>query len=240
MAIPLSTLTGLGLNDKEARVYLACLELGSGTVQEVATKSRVKRTSIYNFLDTLIADGYVSEVRRGSRVILVAESPELLRRKAEQRLSSITQGLPGLLELFRKSGEQPRVHFYQGITGIKRVYEDSLATAKPIVAFSNFEKMMPLMQKFLWDYASRRAAKGIEFSTIAQPGEWANKVFRRNAEQRRTMKIAKDLDLDVEINIYGNKAALISFEHPFVGVIIEDKAIANSLRSIWQLLWERS
>ncbi|PIT86455.1 MAG: hypothetical protein COU33_03055, partial [Candidatus Magasanikbacteria bacterium CG10_big_fil_rev_8_21_14_0_10_43_6] len=34
-------LQNLGLNEKEAKVYLACLELGSATVQEVSDKAGV-------------------------------------------------------------------------------------------------------------------------------------------------------------------------------------------------------
>jgi len=46
-------LRNLGLNEKEAKIYLACLELGSATVQEVAQKSSIKRTNIYNLLGSL-------------------------------------------------------------------------------------------------------------------------------------------------------------------------------------------
>jgi len=47
------TLLQMGLNEKEAKVYLACLELGGATIAEIAEKSGVKRTSIYNFLEEL-------------------------------------------------------------------------------------------------------------------------------------------------------------------------------------------
>ena len=43
----------LGLSEHEAAVYLAALELGEANIQEISRKSGVKRTSIYNFIDTL-------------------------------------------------------------------------------------------------------------------------------------------------------------------------------------------
>ena len=38
----ISTLHQLGIEEKQAQVYLACLELGSATVHELAEKSGVK------------------------------------------------------------------------------------------------------------------------------------------------------------------------------------------------------
>ena len=41
------SLKSLGIEEKQAKVYLACLELGTATIQELADKSKVKRTSIF-------------------------------------------------------------------------------------------------------------------------------------------------------------------------------------------------
>ena len=53
----------------------------------------------------------------------------------------------------------------------------------------------------------------------------------------KEMKITKDVNFDTEINIYENKTAILSFQRPYAGVIIEDIAIAQTLKSIWQMLW---
>jgi hypothetical protein len=51
------------------------------------------------------------------------------------------------------------------------------------------------------------------------------------------MKIVKNIEFDTEINIYENKAAILSFERPFAGLIVEDVAIARTLKSVWLMLW---
>lgn len=232
------TIENLGLNEKQAKVYLACLELGSATVAEVAEKAEVKRTSIYNFLEELIAKGYLSEIKQDDKILLVAEDPKALEQKAKNHLESVQGVMPELMAMFNRSGNKPKVHFYQGIAGIKKIYEETLKSQEPIYAFSDFEKMMPLMEEWMWDYAQRRAASGISFLSIAKDGPWARKAEAKGEEQRRKMKIAKDVGFDTEINIYENKVALLSFERPFAGVIIEDIAIARTLKSIWQMLWK--
>ena len=52
-------LENLGLSEKEAEIYLALLELGTGTVVEVAKKSGVKRPTAYLVLDELKKMGYI-------------------------------------------------------------------------------------------------------------------------------------------------------------------------------------
>ena len=67
----LELLNKLGLNQKEANVYMACLELGSGTIKELSEKSGVKRTSIYNFLEELKQKGLITQIQKGKKTILI-------------------------------------------------------------------------------------------------------------------------------------------------------------------------
>ena len=54
------------------------------------------------------------------------------------------------------------------------------------------------------------------------------------------MKFIKAEELKTEINIYGDKVAMMSFRsNPPFAVLIENKDIAETLRTAWQELWER-
>lgn len=236
----LKTLENIGLSDKEAKVYMACLELGTATVQELAEKSEVKRTSIYNFLSVLIKKGLVSEIKQNDRVFLTAESPNILKDNLKNQEASLNNLLPDLLDLFNKPSNRPAVKYYKGIAGIKKIYLDTLETKQPIYAFTDVDSMIPIMGKWLWDwYPNKRVELGIKFFGIAKDGPLARKAIQRNKQQNREMKIIPDVKFDTEINIYGHKVAMISFQRPYTGVIIEDIFINQTHKSIWQSLWER-
>ncbi len=49
-----------GLSEKEAKIYIALLELEIATVNEIAKKAGVNRSSTYVTLDGLISKGFVS------------------------------------------------------------------------------------------------------------------------------------------------------------------------------------
>jgi sugar-specific transcriptional regulator TrmB len=231
------TLENLGLSEKEVRVYLACLELGSASVSEVAEKAGLKRTSVYNFLEEMVGKGFLSEIKRDDQILLTAEDPKVLENKAQKNLASVQSILPELSAMFNQPDNKPKIRFYQGIAGIRKIYEETLKSKEPIYAFSDFEKMMPLMERWMWRYAERRAERGIKFITIAKDGPWARKAEARSEEHMREMKIVKNIEFDTEINIYENKAAILSFERPFAGLIVEDVAIARTLKSVWLMLW---
>lgn len=234
-----STLSHLGLTDKQIAVYLATLELGESTVQEIAEKSGVKRTSIYNFLDEMKQRGLMIEVRRNKHVFLIAEDPRVLVKHAHEQAAELESLLPDLLSIYNLPGNKPKVRFYQGIAGIKQVYEDTLKEEYiTMYGFSDYEKMFAAMpETWMWEYAAKRARQHILFKSIAKQGPHAKQVKTIDKEQRRETKLVPHIDFDTEINIYHNKVALISFHRPYAAVIIEDRAIATTLKSVWKLVW---
>ena len=65
----ISQLVKVGLNEKESRVYLALLELGSGTAYAVAKKAGIKRPTAYIVLDELRKRGLVLKIPKSKNTI---------------------------------------------------------------------------------------------------------------------------------------------------------------------------
>ena len=57
-------LNDLGLTNIEAKTYMAILELGTDTVQNIAKKAEVKRPSCYLTLDSLQNQGLVTKIEK--------------------------------------------------------------------------------------------------------------------------------------------------------------------------------
>jgi sugar-specific transcriptional regulator TrmB len=234
----IKTLEQLGIDEKQASVYLACLELGSATVQELAEKSGVKRTSIYNFLEEIKQKGLVTEVKQGNKVLLIPEDPNILLQRAQEQTQKISELLPDLMAIFNRPGNKPKVHYYQGVDGLMRAYEEMLNSKENIVGFSDYEKMFEaLPHDFLNGFPARRKAYHMSFSSVTKDGPWGRQVKEWDKDQMRETRLAKDIEFDTEVNIYGNKVMLLSFRRPYAGVIIEDYAIATTMRSIWKMVW---
>ena len=231
-------LENLGIDDKQASVYLACLELGASTVQELAKKSGIKRTSIYNFLDEMKQIGLITEVMEDHHILIVPEDPEVLLRRAKSQTKQIEGLMPELKSIFNLPGNKPKVRYYEGEEGLKKAWDDMLASGDKIYGYSDYEKMFDsLPEEILWYVPETRVKNRQLFFCIAKDGERAREVKTKDKEQMRETRLIKNLELDTEINIYGNKVLMLSFRRPYTAVIIEDRAIALSMKSIWELNW---
>lgn len=229
-----------GLSEMESAVYRAALELGEATMQDLARKSGVKRTSIYNFIEKLKSDGFISMTRRKKRILYSAVHPKHVVEIQKQRLGQLEQTLPELTAIYNKSANKPRVTFYEGIEGIKEVYADTLREQRPIIAYSDWDYMKQGLGEFYDWYPMERARRHIPFSTISRDSKDARDVISKNESQLRKMKFIKSADLKTEINIYGDKVAMMSFRsNPPFAVLIENHDIAETLRTTWQELWSR-
>jgi len=242
-----SLLQQLGLSPKAITIYLANLELGTATVGEVAEKAKINRTTIYHILPELKSSGLITEIESGNKNFLVPENPSQLYKLATQKTQvahqfadKVSAVVPELMSIFNLPAKKPRIKFYEGVEGLEKIYDDTLiGDHDAIYAFSDYEKMlMAMSDNFIKEYPKRRTEKGIKFYCISAPGECANKLSLLDKEQKREMKIVPNIKFDTEINIYGDKVALMSFVRPQMGVIIENRAIAQTLKTTWKAWWD--
>lgn len=242
MSINPSLFTSLGLSEQEASVYLAALELGEATVQELSRKSGVKRTSIYNFIDSLKERQILQETKRKRRSVFSAAHPHQLLELEKLKLHEFERAMPELLAINNRSLRKPRVTFYEDINGIKEVYNNMLKYKQPIICFSDQKHMWPTLgQEYCEYFPPERARRGIPLRMIATDTAENRKYAQQDKVlARETRFISGERDFRTEINVYGNSVILASFRSvPPFAVLIEDKDIAETLRVTWQELWER-
>ena len=227
-----------GLMPKEIKVYLAGMELGTATAQEIARKTGIERTNVYSLLEGLMHKGIFAETLKSGKKHFTAEYPEKLVLKLKERQRLIEQAMPELKSLYNLSPKKPSVRYYEGVEGIKEVYEDTLKEGEPIVAFSDFEQMLKTMPaNYMTHYAERRAKARISFKAILRPSKRYDELQSKNKEYRREVRLLPNASFTTEINIYGDKVALINFRKNLFAVIIEGPEIANTMRIIFNSLW---
>ena len=79
----IKNLEKLNLADKEAKVYLALLELGEANIQRISNKSKIKRTTVYDVIEDLKEKGLVGTSKRKKRNYFFAENPRVILAQVE-------------------------------------------------------------------------------------------------------------------------------------------------------------
>lgn len=232
----------LGLDEKESKVYLALLELGEGNIQQIARKSGVKRTTVYDMIESLKTRGLVSATARKKKTVFVAEDPRKMEYTLDEKKKTLEALMPELLSIANRLDKKPRIRFYEGAEGIKEVYKDALnysdqemlAWVSPTVA-GNFD--MQFLDEY---YLPKRVAKKIWVRAIAPDEPFMQKYKGLDEKSLRKTKLvsASLFPIEVEINLYGkNKIAIMSFSEK-IGLIIESQKIFTTLKSIFEMNWK--
>jgi len=238
------SLVSLGLSEKEAAVYLALLELGRSTVSKISRKANVNRSTGYVILDSLINKGLAHISGKEPTQEYVAESPDnlatMFRREREKIDADIENSLALARELksVQKSEGRPQVKFYEGVEGLKQVYEDTLSTTEVIRAFGAYEGAENELSGYFPKYYQRRAEKNISVRGIAPKTSLSQtRQSEATTEKRELLLVPADkFTPSPEIDIYNNKVMIASWREK-LGIIIESAEIADAMKKLFELAW---
>ena len=90
-------LNQIGLNDTEAKVYLALVQHGSNSGYEVSKVSGVPRSKIYNVLETLVTKGFVrfseGDGTNKYAAVPIGEISEKIKKETDDILEELTKDL---------------------------------------------------------------------------------------------------------------------------------------------------
>lgn len=240
-------LVNIGLTNKEADIYLSLLELGKGTVSNIAQKAGINRTTGYDILNSLATKGLVSTSGKEPKQEYIAESPDkiisLLQKKIktdQEKMKKAQQLIPQLKSIHNVS-ERPKVRFYEGKEGLIQIYEDTLTAQGAIRAFANINDMHKTLPDYFSSYYKRRVKKGIKIRGIVPNTEIARERVKHNKEEsRETVLLPADkFYFSPEINIYNNKVMIASWREK-LGIIIESAEIADAMKKIYELAWSEA
>ncbi len=238
-------LTSIGFDEKEAQLYLAGLELGTAPASEYSKLTGIHRVTSYNVLESLVARGHFTVVRKLRSKWYAPISPEYMALEARKNADSLERVLPELRSLQGSHYRQPKVRYFEGIEGVRHVYQDTLTAETEILNFANSGVIRSVWPEYDEEYVSKRTEAGIHLRGICPDDAIGKKVQGEDAERLREIRLVPSSDFDFrnEINIYDSKVAICSFEHGFssekdvFGIIIESKEVAETQRQIFEMAW---
>ncbi|MDR3642755.1 MAG: helix-turn-helix domain-containing protein [Candidatus Doudnabacteria bacterium] len=237
----LDTLKQAGLNEKQAAVYMALLELGTATVHPIATKAQVKRPTTYLILEDLQARGLVSVVPRARKVLYTAESPEKIVSDLGRKQDLVKRYLPQLLALYNAKVDKPQVLLFEGKDAVREVYERIL-DAKEVAWFSTIRDIIsvyPDFPKKLNDEAMKGRVKVRELLTKS-PADLEYIKTMRHGENFSQRFVKGEGDFMTDNCLYDGNAVFFSFQ-PYISAIqIRSQGIYRSLTSLYEFAWKAS
>lgn len=232
------SLTELWLNEKEALIYTIILKLGFSSLTDISEWTWIKRSTLYSYIESLLKKWFISKTIKSKRILYIAENPESLLTEYNKKVNNFSDNLPSMLNLFNNSKWKPNTTIYEWKVWIKKIYKEIWDTFSPIYAMLSAESFIKNV-----DLEDRKQfLNNIElndnklYNLLENNKAWLQ--FKREFEWKvmKAKIFPKKFDLTVDILIYWNKVAMISFDN-INGIVIENKEIADFQRNIHQLLW---
>lgn len=229
----------IGLNPKEASIYLACLKLGPSKVGEISNLTKINRVTCYSILEKLLAKSIIIETIDSGIKKYEAVPPQSIFNTLKEKTNSFKKILPELKKIHR-STSHPTVRYFEGIEGVKSIYADTLTTKSEILSYANSAELRKYWPLYDLQYVAERVKKKIFLRGIAIDDEIGQRVKMQDSKFHRQIKLVPQdsFHANNEINIYDNKVAYTSFNPKPMGIIIEDQGFTDTQKSIFEMLWK--
>lgn len=241
----------LGFSDKESRLYLLLAEAGKSTVQLLARRAGIPRTTAYSILENLQARGLISaEQKQGTTFYVVQNANALLRmlgkeREELNRKESKAKELVELIKPYFKSKffSVPKIQLFEGKAAVENLLYDH--TKDWLNAISQTDGIW-------WGYQ--------DHTFVEQHREWLEWVWRLMNPQTKIWLISNrasataEKSISVPNRIIKPVAAgddfsstvwvtgdfvvmLMTREEPVYAFELRDAVFAANMRFIFRLLW---
>lgn len=237
----------IGLSEKEAKTYLAILELGSETITPIADRSGIKRTSIYNFIDNLVEMGLITQSIIRGRMYYQALSPERLVELQKQRTKALESALPEFLSIFNDKVSKPKISYFEGADQIKNIGNEVLLCHKEVCYLWPGPELTDITGgREFWDRINDdRVERGISVRLLRFQGK--DPLYDKSSsgleylrETRWAPKEYQDV-VDHGLAIYDTgKVGIFGSKEESYGILLESQSYARTMQMFFDLLWEKA
>lgn len=236
----------LDLKGRQAKVYLALLQLGSASAIEIAKYTKLKHPTVYDVLDLLREKQLVCETVSGRRRLFSPEDPARLAEIENRRKEALDAILPDLHALYRGGEKRPRVHYYEGAEGGEALRSALLnVKAKEYFYFGAVREMLKLstpeceaeyvrqrIRRGIWSWSIRNRAREMPEEEYMRPGE-------KNLRHVRYFPRAISDNIS-GLYLFDRTVAIASGLKENYTVFLESEELFILMKSLWQCMWEIS
>ena len=239
----------IGLSGIEVDAYLTLLKTaGAQPASVLANRMSINRTTAYKALINLSKRGLATKTMKHGIICFFAEDPEdslkSLIGDRQEKLKEVNQtildALPSLIVGEEGSPHLPKIRYYEGIDGIKQIYEAVLKEGVDYYRYGDITKIYGTLGEFTDEFIRKRNKLGINSHAIMPYHKRSEELYKKDKDElRKALYIPHDLfPIEGEVRIFGNKVAILSLKKDSpIGVIIESEIVARMFKSIFMLTW---
>lgn len=231
----LSVLKEIGLEDKEASVYLSLLKLNEATATKIAKESKIERTLVYKILDKLKDRGLISYNIKNKKQYFYPSDPKKMLEELKEKEQRFREILP-YLSSFQKIPEKEKIkiEIVEGVDGFKNLIRGVLILKQDYIGIGggfNFQNMLGYFGKYWMKYLEKHKIH----ERLILPEGLKITLRSKYSEFRYLPKGYPSIGGFI---VMKNKVGFIIRSKPIIIIVIENEKFSNAFRSYFELLWK--
>lgn len=248
----LTELRKIGLTEGEIKIYQALLHTGETTRTELAKKSGISPSKIYDVANRLIEKGIISSVKKQGILHFSPANPERLKefidqkeKELQQERSLVDSLLPTLLAQFHESKERSDVEVFYGWEGLKTVYHDiakALSKGDENYIFGASQGLNPKQADiFFSQYYREVQKKGYKVKIIFNENIRGNKArtgYYSTTKPHEVRYLYQDTF--TELNFYKDTVLFVMLLSKPMVIRVKSKEAADSFKKFFETMWKQA
>mgnify|MGYP000149013017 CR=1 FL=1 len=242
-------LKDFGLNEKERRIYRALLRMGPVGATQIAKDAGLPRQTAYSLLDHLVSLDLIEQSdKRGIRqfsadIYHLQELLDQKKRALEINKKGLEEEIPSIIADSLVAREIPLVQYYQGQEGLMRLFDSMLCLYRKgkHTTFRGYglSKPYPGLEQYIMNWIKERHKLGVKAKVFVPKEVDFSSIGGGENTLGRKFKVLDIEEQPAALYLVGNRVYLFSYKDN-VGVMIENRSIAELLKSIYEDHWQKT
>ncbi|OGH88352.1 MAG: hypothetical protein A3J93_04845 [Candidatus Magasanikbacteria bacterium RIFOXYC2_FULL_42_28] len=232
-------LENLGLDQVEAKAYLALTRLGGSKASVIAREIGIKRTTVYPILQTLAQRGFVNIYFRKNHRFYYAENPQKLMALFQNKLDAFVNVIPVLTMLGKHESTCVGLQFIETLDELKIFYNGILEEYKnkSYCVIGSATAWEGLDTSWFINFRERRGRARIKTRLLLTQESGAINPEDKNL-LRHWKYLPAQYDFRSTIDIYDDKILIVSPALSSLAVVVAVPVMTDVFKSVFDLIWD--
>lgn len=237
------SLSELGFNENETRVYIALTQLGEAPASQIAKKADLPRTTTISILNKLASECFLTLHQFKGTAYYWIESPQALVGKFETKIKIANDLNQQLADLYHSENHFPGAQVFDTKTSIRNFIEKTISTLpkKSLIytidtpSEGNYAKIFS--DKIENTFLKIKNEKSISTKTLVPFGNIKTIDPKKLALQNIELKeLPQNINFKASLWLIDNLLVFFSGNPPFI-VAVKHPLIVSSFKSLYSFFW---
>ena len=229
----------LGLSKNEAKTYLCLLKTGACAAGEIAKKSKLHRSNVYDALERLQKKGLVGHITKEDTKIYQASNPNTLLTMLKEKEIELKTMLPNLILNYELSDKNLNTRIQEGRQAIRNMLNKLLEYKKTIYVYGIPKDAADQVGiGFMKEYHIKRDKEKINMLHIYNEDARSRIHYLNQLSYTEAKYLPPEYDSPVSTFICGDCVVLALITSNPTLVFIENQALATAYMKYFDLFWK--